>query len=79
MDDNIKAYSVSVSMTGKDKRAEFFKKAALWLSDNCNDVKVDPEKLTAAEDFVEFRKVSKKSDALMAVWYLVKYFDCDAE
>lgn len=37
MDDNITIYSVTVSMIDKDKRTEFFKKAALWLSDNCND------------------------------------------
>lgn len=37
MDDNTNIYSVSVSMTDKDKRAEFLKMAALWLSDNCND------------------------------------------
>lgn len=33
-------------------------------NDNAEDVKVDPEKLTA-EDFAGFRKVSKKQDELM--------------
>ena len=37
MDDNTTIYSVLVNMTDKDKRADFFKMAALWLSDNCND------------------------------------------
>lgn len=45
-------------------------------NDDIEFVKVDPEKLKlTAEDFAEFRKVSKKQDALMAVWYLVKYLE----
>lgn len=37
MDDNIKAYSVLVSMDDKDKMDEFLKMAFFWVEDNCDD------------------------------------------